>query len=276
MDYFINNFSGFDQRRNMITVLSPAKTLDYTTPITTKKFTQPQCLEQASILIERCRQLSQEQIATLMKISSTLAQLNHERFANWQPPFTPNNARAAVFAFKGDVYEGLHADDFSEQDLNFAQAHMCILSGLYGILRPLDLIQPYRLEMGIRLVNPLGNNLYQFWQNTLTTMLNQQLAEQATPYLINLASDEYFKSIDIKRLNFPVIKPVFLDQKGAEYKVISFYAKKARGLMSRFIIKNQITTLNQLSEFDLGGYRFDKHRSTKTELIFTRPQLINV
>jgi uncharacterized protein len=260
----------------MITVLSPAKTLDYTTPLTIKKFTQPQFLEQSSILIERCRQLSQQQIATLMKISPSLAQLNHDRFAKWQRPFTPNNARAAILAFKGDVYEGLQVEDFTEQDLNFAQTNICILSGLYGLLRPLDLIQPYRLEMAIQLDNPEGNNLYQFWGNTLTTMLNQQLVEQANPYLINLASDEYFKSINIKRLNFPVIKPVFLDQKGSEYKVISFYAKKARGLMSRFIIKNQINSPKQLSEFNLSGYQFDKNRSTQTELIFIRPQLTDV
>ncbi|MCO6524105.1 MAG: peroxide stress protein YaaA [Candidatus Schmidhempelia sp.] len=256
----------------MITVLSPSKTLDYTTPFKIKKFTQPQFLAQSSILIERCRQLSLQQIVMLMKISPALAQINHDRFAKWQQPFTPNNARAAIFAFKGEVYEGLQVEDFTEQDLNFAQANIGILSGLYGLLRPLDLIQPYRLEMGIRLDNPKGNNLYQFWENTLTTMLNQQLAEQANPYLINLASDEYFKSINIKRLNFPVIKPVFLDQKGLEYKVISFYAKKARGLMSRFIIKNQIDSPKQLLEFNLDGYHFDKNRSTETELIFIRPQ----
>ncbi|WP_392565071.1 peroxide stress protein YaaA [Utexia brackfieldae] len=256
----------------MLTVISPAKTLDYESPIKTKQLSQPAMLANSQQLIERARQLTQSDLEKLMKISPALAKLNHERFAQWHQPFTLDNARQAILAFKGDVYEGLNTDDFVEQDFTFAQHHLRILSGLYGLLRPLDLIQPYRLEMGIRLDNSKGKNLYAFWANQLTDNLNQQLAEQDNPALINLASDEYFKVLPQQALKFPVIKPIFMDEKKGEYKIISFYAKKARGLMSRFIIKNRLNTPAALTEFNTEGYQFDKQQSINNTLIFKRTE----
>lgn len=225
----------------MLIIISPAKTLDYESPLATTRFTQPELLDHSAELMEYCRELTPAQIGSLMKISDKLAGLNAARFAEWQPNFTPQNARQAILAFKGDVYTGLHAEDFSEQDFDFAQQHLRMLSGLYGLLRPLDLMMPYRLEMGIRLHNAKGNDLYSFWGDLLTEKLNQQLKEQGDDVLINLASDEYFKAVKPAKLDGQLIKPVFLDEKGGKFKVISFYAKKARGLMSRFIIQNQLT-----------------------------------
>lgn len=256
----------------MLTIISPSKTLDYQSPLLTKLYTQPALLNDSQQLMTTCQQLSVDDIKGLMKISDNLAQLNHERFQQWQPSFTLNNARQAILAFKGDVYEGLHVDDFSNDDLAFAQQHLRILSGLYGLLRPLDLIQPYRLEMGIRLKNSQGTNLYQFWGDKLTQYMNQLLQKQNSSALVNLASDEYFKAINPKKLIAPIIKPVFLDEKRAEYKVISFYAKKARGLMSRFIIKHQLTDMESLKSFDLAGYQFDKTRSNANEFVFKRTE----
>lgn len=222
--------------------------------------------------MEYCRELTPAQIGSLMKISDKLAGLNAARFAEWQPNFTPQNARQAILAFKGDVYTGLHAEDFSEQDFDFAQQHLRMLSGLYGLLRPLDLMMPYRLEMGIKLHNAKGNDLYSFWGDLLTEKLNQQLKEQGDDVLINLASDEYFKAVKPAKLDGQLIKPVFLDEKGGKFKVISFYAKKARGLMSRFIIQNQLTQPDQLKDFNLEGYFFDEEKIDKSgsELIFKR------
>lgn len=254
----------------MLMVISPAKTLDYESPLATQRFTQPALLEKSQQLIEVARDLSPAQIASLMSISDKLAHLNAERFNQWQPPFTPDNARQAILAFKGDVYTGLQAETFSEADFAFAQQHLRMLSGLYGVLRPLDLMQPYRLEMGIRLANPAGKDLYSFWGDQLTTALNAALAEQGDDVLINLASDEYFKAIKPKQLNGQLIKPVFLDEKNGKFKVISFYAKKARGLMSRYIIQQRLTQPEQLKQFDVDGYAFDAAESTDTELVFKR------
>lgn len=254
----------------MLMVISPAKTLDYESPLATQRFTQPALLEKSQQLIEVARDLSPAQIASLMSISDKLAHLNAERFNQWQPPFTPDNARQAILAFKGDVYTGLQAETFSEADFAFAQQHLRMLSGLYGVLRPLDLMQPYRLEMGIRLANPAGKDLYSFWGDQLTTALNAALAEQGDDVLINLASDEYFKAIKPKQLNGQLIKPVFLDEKNGKFKVISFYAKKARGLMSRYIIQQRLTQPEQLKQFDVDGYVFDAAESTDTELVFKR------
>ncbi|QDY40929.1 peroxide stress protein YaaA [Candidatus Pantoea soli] len=254
----------------MLMVISPAKTLDYESPLATQRFTQPALLEKSQQLIEVARDLSPAQIASLMSISDKLAHLNAERFNQWQPPFTPDNARQAILAFKGDVYTGLQAETFSEADFTFAQQHLRMLSGLYGVLRPLDLMQPYRLEMGIRLANPAGKDLYSFWGDQLTTALNAALAEQGDDVLINLASDEYFKAIKPKQLNGQLIKPVFLDEKNGKFKVISFYAKKARGLMSRYIIQQRLTQPEQLKQFDVDGYVFDAAESTDTELVFKR------
>ncbi|AMH17960.1 uncharacterized UPF0246 family protein [Hafnia paralvei ATCC 29927] len=256
----------------MLIIISPAKTLDYESPLATTRFTQPELLDHSAELMEYCRELTPAQIGSLMKISDKLAGLNAARFAEWQPNFTPQNARQAILAFKGDVYTGLHAEDFSEQDFDFAQQHLRMLSGLYGLLRPLDLMMPYRLEMGIKLHNAKGNDLYSFWGDLLTEKLNQQLKEQGDDVLINLASDEYFKAVKPAKLDGQLIKPVFLDEKGGKFKVISFYAKKARGLMSRFIIQNQLTQPDQLKDFNLEGYFFDEEKIDKSgsELIFKR------
>ncbi len=254
----------------MLMVISPAKTLDYESPLATQRFTQPALLEKSHQLIDVARDLSPAQIASLMSISDKLAHLNAERFNQWQPPFTPDNARQAILAFKGDVYTGLQAETFSEADFDFAQQHLRMLSGLYGLLRPLDLMQPYRLEMGIKLANPAGKDLYSFWGDLLTEKLNEALADQGDDVLINLASDEYFKAIKPKLLKGQLIKPVFLDEKNGKFKIISFYAKKARGLMSRFVIQNRLSKPEQLKEFDVDGYFFAADESKGNELVFKR------
>jgi len=257
----------------MLMVISPAKTLDFDSPLATQRFTQPELLEESQQLINVARQLSPADIGSLMHISDKLAVLNAERFNDWQPDFTPENARQAILAFKGDVYTGLQAETFSEKDFDFAQRHLRMLSGLYGLLRPLDLMQPYRLEMGIKLENPRGKDLYSFWGDKLTQALNAALAEQGDRVLVNLASDEYFKSVKPKQLEAEIIKPVFLDEKNGKYKVISFYAKKARGLMSRYIIQHRLTKPEQLKKFDVDGYVFDADASTGNELVFKRREV---
>ena len=258
----------------MLMVISPAKTLDYESPLATTRFTQPALLEKSQQLIEVARDLSPAQIASLMGISDKLAHLNADRFNSWQPEFTPDNARQAILAFKGDVYTGLQAETFSDNDFDFAQQHLRMLSGLYGVLRPLDLMQPYRLEMGIKFASPAGKDLYSFWGELLTDTLNDALAEQGDDVLINLASDEYFKAIKPKKLQAQLIKPVFLDEKNGKYKVISFYAKKARGLMSRYIIQNQLQKPEQLKAFDVDGYAFDAASSNVSEWVFKRSEQV--
>ncbi|AHF73610.1 yaaA [Candidatus Sodalis pierantonius str. SOPE] len=256
----------------MLMVISPAKTLDYQSPLAIRRYTQPELLPQSTALIDVCRQLTPSCLGTLMGISDKLADLNAARFQAWQTPFTPDNARQAILAFKGDVYTGLAAETFSEAQFDFAQRHLRMLSGLYGILRPLDLMQPYRLEMGIRLANPAGADLYRYWGAALTDKLNQALAEQGDPILINLASDEYFRAVQPDRINGRVIKPVFLDEKNGQYKVISFHAKKARGMMCRFVITEALTQPRSLQAFNAGGYRFDAAASSENEWVFKRPQ----
>lgn len=256
----------------MLVIISPAKTLDYVSPLATERFTQPELLDKAKALIGLCRKLTPAQIASLMGISDKLAGLNAARFSEWQPKFTPDNARQALLAFKGDVYTGLQAQDFSEEDFDFAQQHLRMLSGLYGVLRPLDLMMPYRLEMGTKLANPQGKDLYSFWGEQITQKLNQALEQQGDDVIVNLASDEYFKSVQPAKLHGSLIKPIFLDEKNGKYKVISFYAKKARGLMSRFIIKNRLSKSEQLVDFDLEGYAFDEASSVGNELVFKRPE----
>lgn len=254
----------------MLILISPAKTLDYQSPLATTRFTQPELLDHAQQLIHEARKLSAPQIGKLMGISDKLADLNATRFHDWQPDFTPENARQAILAFKGDVYTGLQAETFSDADFEFAQQHLRMLSGLYGVLRPLDLMQPYRLEMGIRLQNARGKDLYQFWGDVITNKLNDALAVQGDRVIINLASDEYFKSVKPQKLNAELIKPVFLDEKNGKFKVISFYAKKARGLMSRYIIENRLTKPEQLTGFNREGYFFDEAASGDGELVFKR------
>jgi len=256
----------------MLTIISPAKTLDYESKLATQRYTQPELLDKSSQLIDIAKKMTPADISSQMGISDKLALLNAERFNDWKPDFTPDNARQAILAFKGDVYTGLQAEDFSEQDFDFAQQHLRMLSGLYGLLRPLDLMRPYRLEMGIRLANPQGSNLYSFWGDLLTEKLNTLLTEQGDKVLVNLASDEYFKAVKPAKLQAEIIKPVFLDEKNGKYKVISFYAKKARGLMSRFIIKERLNKAEQLQDFNLEGYQFDATRSQGNELVFTREE----
>ncbi|MHA8115323.1 peroxide stress protein YaaA [Kosakonia cowanii] len=254
----------------MLILISPAKTLDYQSPLATERYTQPALLEHSQQLIKTARTLSAPQIKKLMGISDKLADLNATRFHDWQPDFTPENARQALLAFKGDVYTGLQAETFSDADFDFAQKHLRMLSGLYGVLRPLDLMQPYRLEMGIRFENERGKDLYQFWGDIITDTLSEALAEQGDEIVVNLASDEYFRAVRPKKLNARIIKPVFLDEKNGTFKVISFYAKKARGLMSRYIIEQRLTKPEQLTGFNHEGYFFDETASTPDELVFKR------
>lgn len=254
----------------MLILISPAKTLDYQSPLATERHTQPELLDHSQQLIKVARKLSAPKIKALMGISDKLADLNATRFHDWQPDFTPQNARQAILAFKGDVYTGLQADTFSDEDFDFAQQHLRMLSGLYGVLRPLDLMQPYRLEMGIHLETTKGKNLYQFWGDTITDKLNEALAAQGDEIVINLASDEYFRAVKPEKLAGEVIKPVFLDEKNGTFKTISFYAKKARGLMSRYIIEHRLTKPEQLKAFDVEGYRFDDEASAKGEMVFKR------
>lgn len=254
----------------MLLVISPAKTLDYQTPAQTERYTLPEHLDQSQLLIEQLRELSPSDVASLMSLSDKLAALNVARYASWSPEFSLANAKQALLAFKGDVYTGLAAEDFSEDDFDFAQRHLRMLSGLYGLLRPLDLMQPYRLEMGTRLANSRGKDLYAFWGEQISQWLNQALAEQGDDVLLNLASTEYFSAVKPKVLNARVINVQFRDLKNGQYKIISFHAKKARGMMARFVIKERIRDPLQLQQFDSAGYRFAPDLSTPDELIFLR------
>lgn len=253
----------------MLTVISPAKTLDFDTPSHTDKYTEPRFLTQSQLLIDQLKKLSSQEIAGLMKISDKLAGLNMARFQQWETPFTEKNAKQAILAFKGDVYTGLNAETLNENGLAFAQQHLRILSGLYGVLRPLDLIQPYRLEMGTPFQNDAGRDLYSFWGEKLQESLQAEPA-LSDGVLINLASNEYFKAVNAKKLNATIITPVFKDWKNGQYKMISFYAKKARGLMSRYIIDQQINSPEKLKQFDLDGYRYSDEMSQKNDWVFIR------
>lgn len=254
----------------MLMVISPAKTLDFTSPLPVADFSMPELLEHSAELIDQLKMLSPDAIAQLMGLSESLAQLNSNRFIAWQLPFSAQNARPAVFAFDGDVYTGLDAYHLDKKAIDYAQQHLRILSGLYGVLRPLDLIQAYRLEMGTRFVNRRGKDLYQFWGDILTQHLNAQLAVLKTDYLLNLASGEYFKAVKKNKLNGRIITPVFKDQKNGQYKIISFYAKKARGLMAAYVINNRIEDVNDIRHFDLEGYYFSAEQSAADEWVFLR------
>lgn len=256
----------------MLIVVSPAKTLDYESPLATEKFTQPELIEYSKELIDVCRKLTPADVASLMKVSDKIADLNVGRFQEWSETFTTENSRQAILAFKGDVYTGLEAETLSDVDFEYAQKHLRMLSGLYGLLKPLDLMQPYRLEMGTKLANDKGSNLYQFWGNVITDKLNEAIAEQGDNVLINLASNEYFKAVKPKNLDAQVITPIFKDCKNGQYKVISFYAKKARGMMARYIIENRIESVVDLTKFDTAGYYFVEEESTPTDLVFKREE----
>jgi hypothetical protein len=254
----------------MLILLSPAKTLDLTTPSPTKKFTLPDFLPDSAALITQLRTLSEPQIAQLMDLSDTLTHLNANRYAAWTPDFTPKNAKQAVFSFAGDVYDGLGALSLQPKEITYLQNHLRILSGLYGVLRPLDLMQAYRLEMGTSLVNLRGKDLYAFWGEQITQNLNQLIAQSQAKAIINLASDEYFKSVKPKHLQAPLITPVFEDWKNDRFKIISFFAKRARGAMARFAAQNGIKQAKKLQAFAVDGYAFDENASTEIRWVFRR------
>lgn len=256
----------------MLLVISPAKNLDYDSPLPTQKNTKAEFLAEAGELMGGLKQLAPQDISQLMGISDKLGLLNYDRFQQWALPMTKANARQAILAFKGDVYVGLDAYSFSDEDFNFAQQHLRILSGLYGVLKPLDLMAPYRLEMGTRYRNPRGRDLYSFWSNDIAPALDKQLKKLSSDTLVNLASNEYFKAVDRSRLSANVITPVFKDWKNGTYKIISFYAKKARGRMSAYIIKNKITNPDLIKRFDWDGYQFNDAMSDAGQWVFTRQQ----
>lgn len=254
----------------MLMLISPAKTLDYESPLPTTRYSQPAYTEQAEALITRLRRESVQSIAELMHLSDKLASLNVARYASWSREHQTENARPAVLAFKGDVYTGLAAENWTEAQFEYAQGHLRILSGLYGLLRPLDLLQPYRLEMGTKLDTDKGQTLYDFWGSLITEALNQECDAGQHDCLINLASNEYFKAVKPKQLKARLISPVFKDQKNGQYKIISFYAKKARGLMSRFLIEQEIDQAQGLLDFNLEGYYYAPELSTAEAPVFLR------
>ena len=255
----------------MLFLLSPAKSLDYDTPLPPElPHTLPQFVSDSAQLIDVLKEKSPQDIASLMSISDTLAGLNVARFGAWRSKFTAANSRQAIMAFNGDVYEGLQARTLTAADLDWLQQHLCILSGLYGVLRPLDWMQPYRLEMGTALATERGPNLYRFWGPRIADYLNQRLAGQKAPIVVNLASQEYFKAVDRKVLQARVIDCVFEDYKGGGYKIISFHAKRARGLMMRYAAQHRISSPQKLQGFDLEGYAFAPAASEPDRLVFRR------
>ncbi len=256
----------------MLALISPAKTLDYESALPTDVHTLPRLLEHSQELINVSRKLSAADIANLMSVSEKIAKLNVERFNDWQPELSFSNARQALFAFKGDVYTGLDAYALNDQHIAYAQQHLRMLSGLYGLLRPLDLMMPYRLEMGTKLKNPRGHNLYEFWGDNITQLINSDLQQANSELLVNLASDEYYKAVKPGKIKAEIIKPVFLDQKNGKYKVISFYAKKARGLMARYIVEHQLNQAEDLKSFNIEGYYFDAKSSLQGKLVFKRDE----
>jgi len=254
----------------MLIVISPAKKLDFDAAAPVSDFTQPDHLEHAGELIAVMQEKDSFQIADLMKLSMNLADLNMERFQQWHTPFTPENAKQAIFAFSGDVYQGLDAGSLDAQAISFAQNHLRILSGLYGTLRPLDLMQPYRLEMGAKLATERGANLYRFWGSIITDSINSALAEQGDDILINLASGEYFSAVKTADIKGRIITPVFKELRNGTYRIISFNAKKARGYMSRFIIENRLSNPDDLKSFDVADYAFNAGLSSADEFVFSR------
>ena len=254
----------------MLIFLSPAKSLDYKTPPHLARHTQPAFLKHSETLIRQLRKLSPADIANLMDLSDPLALLNFNRYAEWRLPFSPDNAKQAALAFDGDVYDGLAAKTLSADDLDFAQQRVRILSGLYGILKPLDLMQPYRLEMGTKFANKGGKDLYAFWGETLLDTINAELAGMARPVAVNLASEEYFKAAVGRKINGQLIQPVFEDWKGGRYKIISFYAKRARGLMTRYAVVNRLHEPEGLKDFDTDGYAFEPAASDVGRWVFRR------
>lgn len=260
--------------QRMLFLISPAKSLDYDTPPHVASHTKPLFTQQSAELIEVLKTRSPQQIATLMKLSDALSGLNVARYQAWSSRFTAKNSKQAVLAFNGDVYGGLDAKTLSESQLDWAQAHVCILSGLYGVLRPLDWMQPYRLEMGTALQTPQGKNLYQFWGSTIADYLNTRAAADTSPVIVNLASEEYFRAVDRGALKPRLVSCVFEEFHGGKYKIISFNAKRARGLMVRYAVEHKIGSVKKLQGFDAEGYRFDEAVSTTDRLVFRRKQQV--
>ncbi len=257
----------------MIFLLSPAKTLNYETPATVQALADPGFMSQSAALIQLLRQHSADSLAQLMNLSPALAELNVQRYQAWKPQFTQANSKPAVLAFNGDVYEGLGATSLLPDDLAWAHEHVAILSGLYGVLRPLDRMQPYRLEMGTALANPKGRTLYAFWGDILAEYFNARLSSQSNPLIINLASQEYFQAVSRKVLQVPVLNCVFEDWKPSGYKIVSFFAKRARGLMVRFAIQHRLTRAQALQNFDSDGYAFAPEASDSQRWVFRRKKV---
>ena len=253
----------------LVTIISPAKKLDYSPVEKNIDSTIPSLLEHSNELIKDLKSLNPQEVSSLMSLSDKLGALNYERFQEWKTPFTKSNSKQAILDFKGDVYQGLDAESLSETELIWAQKHVRILSGLYGILKPMDLMQPYRLEMGTKFATKRGQNLYDFWNSIITEELNKNFSSDNTN-LLNLASNEYFKSINVSELKANVISPVFMDKKNGKYKIISFFAKKARGLMTRYVIKNRIEDITDIQNFDEGGYFFSEAMSEDNKPVFCR------
>ena len=257
----------------MLIVVSPAKALDFESPLATKKHSEPSMLDQSAELVEVMAKKTPDELAAMMSISPTLAELNFERFQDWEPPFSPKNSRPALLAFNGDTYNGLDApNSFTERDYTHAQKTLRILSGLYGVLRPLDLIQPYRLEMGSKVQTARGRDLYAFWADRITDQLNEDLeSSPGANVLVNCASNEYFRSVNTDRLNAKVVTPSFLDSKdGGPHRIVSFFAKRARGALAGWLIKNRVKSIRGIAEFDALGYTFDLSRSTPESPVFLR------
>jgi hypothetical protein len=254
----------------MLVVISPAKTLDFDSAPIIRKSSQPLFLDDSQVLIGQLQKMAPHDLSSLMSISDKLGELNYDRYQAWSRPFSLDNAKQALLAFKGDVYTGLNPEQFSQEDFAFAQSHLCILSGLYGALRPLDLIQPYRLEMGTRLANGRGANLYEFWGDKITDSINRAVKKSGSEVLINLASNEYFKAVKPHGLRCDVITPVFKENKGGKYKVVSFLAKKARGMMTAYIIRNRLDLPQDIKAFNEGDYVFNAEMSSAREWVFTR------
>ena len=257
----------------MLAIISPAKTLDFETPSLTNSSSCPEFLDHSQNLIDTLRTLPQSKLCSLMSISSKLAALNEQRYQDWSLPFTTSNAKQAIMAFKGDVYTGFTFEEYNEKDFDYAQNHLRILSGLYGLLRPLDLIQPYRLEMGTKLATPQGKNLYDFWGLTLTNALNTAIKNSGIQILVNLASNEYYNAVDKASLQGRVITPIFKDHKNGDLKVISFFAKKARGAMSDYLVRHRINKPEGLKEFKGLGYRFNQNLTRDDNWVFTRKEV---
>ena len=254
-------------------IISPTKSLDFESKVPTDLFTQPRFLEQSKKLNSKLKTLSKNEIGSLMSVSEALSQLNYERNQNWKTPFTKDNAKQAVYSFTGAVFKGIDVNSLPQEKIPVLQDRLRILSGLYGLLKPLDLMQAYRLEMGTKLATPEGKDLYEYWGNSLTEGLNALLGQDSAPVLINLASNEYFKAIKPQALNARIITPVFKDRKNGNYKIISFFAKKARGMMTRYIIENELNEVEKIKHFDQSGYYYSEEQSTNDQWVFLREEV---